>query len=53
MPVDVEGVAGYGAAAERASIDPLDDFAEPEEVVGEEGAVAQEPMAPPDGLDMD
>ena len=47
----MEGVACYGSAAEWASIYPFNDFAEPEEVIGEEGAVAEEPVTPPDGLD--
>jgi hypothetical protein len=48
--VDVEGVSGEGAAAERGAVDAGCDFAEAFEFAGEAGGVREEPVGPADGL---
>lgn len=50
VAVDAEGVTSKGTAAERASVDALDNLTEALEVVGEGEAVGEHPVAPADGL---
>jgi hypothetical protein len=46
LAVDVEGVAGEGAAAERGAVDAGDEFTEAGELVGEGGGVGEDPVGP-------